>query len=402
MTKIKKLVIGLINWFAENIPLIPRKLTACIARLLPLRNTILLESKPPFTDNTVAVYEELLRRGYNKKYKLIWIAHSETDKTDLPENVSVLNLRRSYFTYNISGRWTIARAKYIIDCNGYVHKTNRRSTRIHLTHGLPIKSVPWYNQKVGAVELLCVSAEYWVKESAQNYLVPQQIVKPLGFPRNDILMHPVLHERKSLIWMPTYRVHGGMLASHVRESALYREKMPFGLPCVQSIADLQELNDLAASFDADLYIRLHPAQDVSGINLHDLSNICVCDNAYLQQRDISLYFMLRETDALITDYSSIYYDYLLLDKPIAMVVSDFEDYSQNNGLLEDTLEKYMQAHPAVYVQSLAELKQFMRNVLDGKDTAREQRQAAKEKYMGAQTDHAAANVVDYMEQHFGL
>lgn len=35
---------------------------------LPLNNYIVLESIPVYSDNAKAVYEELLRREYNKKY----------------------------------------------------------------------------------------------------------------------------------------------------------------------------------------------------------------------------------------------------------------------------------------------------------------------------------------------
>ena len=112
---VKKLAIAVIGWIVENVPLIPRKITECIARLFPLCHTILLESKPDFSDNTYAVYQELLKRGFNKKYRLIWVTHAEYDD-ELPENVSVLNLKESWFTNNIRGRWIIARAQFIIEC----------------------------------------------------------------------------------------------------------------------------------------------------------------------------------------------------------------------------------------------------------------------------------------------
>ena len=44
-----------------------------VMRLMPKRKAFVLESHPDFSDNTYALYEELLRRGYHKKYKLYWL-----------------------------------------------------------------------------------------------------------------------------------------------------------------------------------------------------------------------------------------------------------------------------------------------------------------------------------------
>ena len=43
------------------------------------------------------------------------------------------------------------------------------------------------------------------------------------------------------------------------------------------------------------------------------------------------YPLMKVTDILITDYSSIYFDYLLFDKPILFMPFDFEDYIENNA-----------------------------------------------------------------------
>ena len=77
------------------------------------------------------------------------------------------------------------------------------------------------------------------------------------------------------------------------------------------------------------------------------------------------------TDALITDYSSVYFDYLLLDKPIGFVVDDLDDYRQNRGFLLEPVGRWM---PGTRIEALKDLKEFARSVAQGDDLHREDRQ----------------------------
>lgn len=54
-----------------------------VMRLLPLRKAFVLESHPDLSDNTYALYEELLRRGYHKKYKLYWMKTFPESRTGI-------------------------------------------------------------------------------------------------------------------------------------------------------------------------------------------------------------------------------------------------------------------------------------------------------------------------------
>ena len=67
-------------------------------RLLPLRKAFVLESHPDLSDNTYALYEELLRRGYHKKYKMYWMKTfpGKPDR-NLPEGVSYFENQPSGF-----------------------------------------------------------------------------------------------------------------------------------------------------------------------------------------------------------------------------------------------------------------------------------------------------------------
>lgn len=48
---------------------------------------------------------------------------------------------------------------------------------------------------------------------------------------------------------------------------------------------------------------------------------------------MDFYNILNAVDILITDYSSIYFDFLLLDRPIIFTPIDYEEYKHNRGFL---------------------------------------------------------------------
>lgn len=373
----------------------------CLEKLLwfvPLKNDIIFESTPDFADNTFFLYKELIRQKYNKKYRFIWLVTDDEHIPQLPENVIILLRDDSSWRTKLRYKLKIMRARFIIDCNDYVHKFHPRTVRIHLKHGLPIKDASSYTKQTGNVDLVCVPAEYWVPVSAKEHGVSEEVVKPLGFPRNTVLI-PKAHNKKQIIWMPTYRIHFKDVQGFSKDfKNKLTEKMPFGLPCVPDIHSLRQINDLFAAYDADLLIRLHPVQDVSGIKFDEMSNIHLCNDEYLRMQGKSLYELLCSTDALITDYSSIYYDYLNLEKPIVLVVSDFDDYKKNNGIIARTKEEFKAAYPANYAESLTELMNFIEAVL--KNETLVDLSSAKKKYMGSQSVDCCEKIIHYMNEHF--
>jgi len=54
--------------------------------------------------------------------------------------------------------------------------------------------------------------------------------------------------------------------------------------------------------------------------------------------DIDIQHMLLDCDILLTDYSSVYFDFLLLDRPIIYLPYDFEEYKNARGFLYDDFD----------------------------------------------------------------
>jgi CDP-glycerol glycerophosphotransferase (TagB/SpsB family) len=70
------------------------------------------------------------------------------------------------------------------------------------------------------------------------------------------------------------------------------------------------------------------------------------------------------------DYSSIYYDYLLLDKQIGITLDDFEEYSKTNGF---PFQNVLDVLKGEYMYSIEDLLRFITQVSNGEDCHREER-----------------------------
>ena len=66
------------------------------------------------------------------------------------------------------------------------------------------------------------------------------------------------------------------------------------------------------------------------------------------ENNLDLYELLGDTDFLITDFSSIYFDYLHLSKPIIFITNYLKQYEKTRGLLMGTYEEIT---PGICVKS---------------------------------------------------
>jgi CDP-glycerol glycerophosphotransferase len=142
-----------------------------------------------------------------------------------------------------------------------------------------------------------------------------------GYPRNDIILHPTKYQNallnsdietinkvsemrkkgiKSILYAPTFRDTGGDGIS-------------------DGILDLKSLNEFALQNDFVFVFKLHPLPQYQTI-ADNFERIIWYDNV----KDV--YPFLPETDAMISDYSSIYMDFILLNRPIFFLLYDREKY----------------------------------------------------------------------------
>ena len=218
-----------------------------------------------------------------------------------------------------------------------VYATGLRKDRmiINLWHGVPLKKIALLDPNLGKTARLyfkkifsdnytCIltTSRALVPLMAESFSVPESRIKVWGQPRNDgmfekknrqEILRKIYGElpeyRKTVLYAPTFRDYGSV------------RLFPF------EDFDRERLEDFLEEQKMILFIRTHIAEKSAA-------------DSYLGKRirflgegqadDVT--GMLDIFDCLITDYSSIYIDYLLTGNPMIFLPYDRERYLEGRGM----------------------------------------------------------------------
>lgn len=228
-----------------------------------------------------------------------------------------------------------------------------------------IKNLGKFRQKLKKeyiyYHLLTLSSEYQVQVRSKAFRYGSILIN--GLPRNDIFFqqgapgddlgcdHETIEKCNRLqekglkiaVYTPTWRLH-----NHT-----------FGQ------LDLEELNRFCQKNGIIFVIKLHYKHECC-LDVGKLSNVL----EYNQYADG--YPLLARTDLLITDYSSIYLDFLILNRPIVFYPYDSEAYIGNE---RELLLDYNTITPGPKCYNQGELeREIYRHLVEGKDEYKGQRE----------------------------
>ena len=110
-----------------------------------------------------------------------------------------------------------------------------------------------------------------------------------------------------------------------------------------------------------------------------------------------VYPVLRLCDCLITDYSSIYFDYLFVNKPIIFFPYDYEQYTTDERLL---LFGYEEMTPGKKCYDQDALEQAIAEVLAGKDAYQVDRRTVFDKVYDYEDSDASTRIWRYIETSY--
>lgn len=368
---------------------------------LPLRNIIVFESNPDYSCNTYPVFLELKKKL--PRYKMIWMTSKNTHKHKDVNDVYFYDDKR-YFN-KFKSCYYKSFAKVFVSCNRFKKMGSIRDGQISLFlgHGCKTKKTKLkdFSYCPGlVVDYVNIQSHFFDEVTSEEYEVKKNQLVYLGYPRcdwfythNDIrkLLLELGIDGDYIIWLPTFRKHA---KSPMRD--VHSEKYnSLGIPLIYSTEKLLECNSFLAKNNLHVIYKPHPAQDVSGLMKEDLSNIHIIDDELLSNMGIQLYQVIAESKALISDYSSVYFDYLLLNKPIATTIDDIEQWKKGVGFAYDLESMYQLS--TEQIANLDDLYSFIQNVIiDKNDNKKEARQRICQETIMFRDGNSSKRVADFI------
>ena len=338
-----------------------------------------------FRDNVRAFYNYLIEQGYNEKYHfVVSINDYEKYRFNAPKHVK--------FVSNKEGIKYFMKSKYAFYCFGkYPIKPAKTQMVVNLWHGTPLKRIGNLEQGCEQIDYhfftkVVASSPMYQPIMADIFGCEEEDVDVLGNPRNDEMFkkNNILDtaikrgSSRLVVWLPTYREY----------------KNDMFVPLLND-SDLDELNGFLKLKNWRMIIKLHPLQEAT---LRDMkySHIDIYNEKQLVENDMSVYTILRNADALLTDYSSVMFDYLMLDRPIGFITEDFDEYKNNRGFIFKNPEEFM---PGPKLTSLEKIKNFLSSVDYGIDNYKEERKTVNSMvntYVdGRSAKRIAENYIDF-------
>jgi CDP-glycerol glycerophosphotransferase (TagB/SpsB family) len=294
-----------------------------------------------YADNSAAFFE-FCNRELDDEFTLVWISRRASIVSQLRHQGY-----RAHLTWSPAGLWFALRANlHLFDCfsKDINFWASAGATKVCLWSGVPLKVfersinvpglryyylfhgnfitrlflsmlMPWH---VVRPDLIIASSEKARQIIAEAFDVPLDIVHTTGLPRNDQLLRPSNPIEKNLPPRMIKAVEAGHRTLMYLPTLRDKYTGQFDL-------DWDNLNAWLAEKNCHLFLKLHPV-DKSELTVN-LSNICVVE------RSAEIYDMLPHVDALISDYSSIIWDYMLLDRPIIYFLPDHEEFINSGRAL---------------------------------------------------------------------
>ena len=369
-----------------------------LLKIIPFkRNYIIFESYPELDGSPWMIYKELVKRGFDKKYKLVWFVDANYKSSKEIKTIAFFGKWNIF--QKLYGCFIIAKAKAIIDSNRYVKKINSKTFRLHTRHGAPLKNDFHYSSNLGNVDAVLSLSENLKEIEEKMYPSAKGKLVSLGYPTNDRLFKKCdLYENgfweeltsqkkkynKIIGWLPTYRQHRdvGIKATFIH---------PFGVPLIKEKSELDFLNKILQENNSLLAIQMHHAQ-ANNFSEYNYSNIVLINQSLKQKKSVSTINLMHNFDAMITDYSSAYHEYLLLNRPIGLSIDDYDSYSINPGFSLD----YFDWIKGEFLKDSNDLAFFIKNVIAGVDSANKKRNEALRKIHKFIDDCSTKRVVDFI------
>lgn len=280
-----------------------------------------------FDDSPRAIFELMRKDERFKGYRFIWAFHEP--QLYEPENAGKIKTDTpEYFKTALQAKVWVSNSSF----ERGLHFKNRKTFFLNTWHGTPIKKMGSdieKNQSFGAksmdtIDVMMAQSDFDVEVFSRSFSLPKERFLKAGLPRNDILARYTEEERKAFrekLHIPEYK-KVILYCPTFREYEKDADGIVLSLPMNPERWE-KELGD-----EYVLLFRAHyEVAKAMGIKESDfLRNV----TDYPSLNDLMI-----ASDLLISDYSSVFIDYSIMDKPMLHYTYDYDKYSAMRGMYFD-------------------------------------------------------------------
>lgn len=221
-------------------------------------------------------------------------------------------------------------------------------------------------------------------------------VKVTGFPRNDYLFTEngrdnlrkiidVEDDSKLIFYLPTMRKGLKQEGQGFEENIFnYKDYDP------------KKLDEFLENNHAYIVAKLHFADNdyFTKENFELPKRLILLNTDSLNEQFLTIYHIMNAFDALISDYSSVYVDYLLLNRPVIFSCPDLEEYKRDRGFVVDDPSTLM---PGAIIKTQDELICTLENIFKGKDEYKDLREEKMSFFHTYVDGNSSQRVLEQME-----
>lgn len=310
---------------------VARRITWAAAFFVPVNKQKIVFSSfygMGYGDNPKYIAEAL--RKQNENYQMIWLVRDDREKHSLPEGIIPCR------SGSVQAVFHLATAKVWVDnCRKYFRYKKKNQQYIQTWHGFALKRiekdvadnlgaryVKSAKKDSDAIDLILSDSQFMTKIYRNTFWYDGKIVE-WGSPRNDMLIDAdiraknkkaihdyfsIPQEHKIVLYAPTFRANGSLEPYHI---------------------DLERVKEACAKkFGAEFvaFVRLHP--NVSEKS-KDLDFDWSCNVDVTRYPDMQM--LLSAADVVISDYSSLMFDFALSGQPCFQFATDILAYKNDRN-----------------------------------------------------------------------
>ncbi len=293
------------------------------------------------SDSSLAILQEFFKMKESKDF-IVYFATNDLRRDQkfiesIGLNVKLVDINTFKYTK------VLAASKYLINNSSFPAYFIRRDGQTYLQtwHGTPLKTLGkrmrFGIESMYNVQHNFLQADYimFPNEFTKNVIMEDYNLESLytgtvvmnGYPRNSIFMNKEKAEEicqrlgnekyTTMAYMPTWRGQ----SNHDVNTAEYNSQINHLLHYLdENLLEHQKL-----------YVNFHPIVQKS-VKLDRYEHIYPFPNG------VDKYEFLNSVDALITDYSSVFFDYSITRKPIILYMYDYDEYMHDRGMYFDIKE----------------------------------------------------------------